>query len=67
MEKKLYRNPGNKMLAGVCSGLAEYINIDPTIVRLIWALIGLSGAGLVAYLICAIIIPEKPDDYVTVE
>ena len=67
MEKKLYRNPQNKMLAGVCSGLAEYINIDPTIVRLIWALIGLSGAGIIAYLICAIIIPEKPDDYVTVE
>ena len=67
MEKKLYRNPQNKMLAGVCSGLAEYINIDPTIVRLIWALIGLSGAGIIAYLICAIIIPEKPDDIVTVD
>ena len=67
MEKKLYRNPQNKMLAGVCSGLAEYINIDPTVVRLIWALIGLSGAGIIAYLVCAIIIPEKPDDYVTVE
>ena len=67
MEKKLYRNPQNKMLAGVCSGLAEYINIDPTIVRLIFALVGLSGAGILAYLICAIIIPEKPDDYVTVE
>ena len=67
MAKKLYRNPQNKMLAGVCSGLAEYINIDPTVVRLIWALIGLSGAGIIAYLICAIIIPEKPDDYVTVE
>lgn len=67
MEKKLYRNTTNKMLAGVCSGLAEYINIDPTVIRLIWALIGLTGTGLLAYLICAIIIPEKPDDYVTVE
>ena len=67
MNKKLYRNTENKMIAGVCSGLAEYINIDPTIVRLIWALVGLSGAGILAYLICAIIIPEKPDDYVTVE
>ena len=62
MEKKLYRNTGNKMIAGVCSGLAEYINIDPTIVRLIWALIALSGAGLLAYLIAAIIIPEKPEN-----
>ena len=52
------------MLAGVCSGLAEYINIDPTIIRVIWALIALSGAGLLAYLICALIIPEKPTDYI---
>ena len=57
MEKKLYRNTQSKMLAGVCSGLAEYLNIDPTIVRLIWALVGLSGAGIVAYLACALIIP----------
>ena len=64
MEKKLYRNTQNKMIAGVCSGLAEYINIDPTIVRLIWALIGLSGAGIVAYLIAAIIIPEKPSNII---
>ena len=66
MNKKLYRNTSNKMIAGVCSGLAEYINIDPTIVRLIWALIALSGAGLVAYLIAAIIIPEKPSDIIDV-
>ena len=67
MGKKLYRNTGNKMIAGVCSGLADYINIDPTIVRLIFALVGLSGTGILAYLVCAIIIPEKPDDYVNVE
>lgn len=66
MEKKLYRNTRNKMVAGVCSGLAEYINIDPTIIRVIWALVGLSGAGVVAYLICALIIPEKPSDIVDV-
>ena len=66
MDKKLYRNTSNKMIAGVCSGLAEYLNIDPTIVRLIWALIGLSGAGIVAYLIAALIIPEKPSDIIDV-
>ena len=66
MDKKLYRNTSNKMIAGDCSGLAEYINIDPTIVRLIWALIGLSGAGIVAYLIAAIIIPEKPSNIIDV-
>ena len=65
MNKKLYRS-NDKMIAGVCGGLAEYINIDPTIVRVIWALTGLSGAGLVAYLICALIIPEKPSDIIDV-
>ena len=66
MDKKLYRNINDKMITGVCSGLAEYLNIDPTIVRLIWALIGLSGAGIVAYLIAAIIIPEKPSNIIDV-
>ena len=61
MEKKLYRSTQNKMIAGVCSGLAEYINIDPTVIRVIWALVGLTGAGLVAYLVCALVIPEKPE------
>ena len=61
MNKKLYRSSDRK-LAGVCGGLAEYINIDPTIIRVIWALVGLTGAGLVAYLVCALVIPEKPDN-----
>ena len=64
MEKKLYRNPNNKMIAGVCSGLAEYINIDPTIIRVIWALVGLTGTGIIAYLVCALIIPEKPSNII---
>jgi len=66
MNKKLYRNTENKYIAGVCSGIAEYVNIDPTIVRLIWALIGLTGTGLVAYLVCALIIPEKPSNIIDV-
>ena len=66
MEKKLYRSNTNKTIAGVCGGLAEYLNIDPTIIRVIWALVALSGAGLVAYLICALIIPEKPSDIIDV-
>ena len=60
MNKKLYRSNERK-LAGVCGGLAEYIGIDPTVIRVIWALVGLTGAGLVAYLVCALVIPEKPD------
>ena len=66
MDKKLYRNSQNRIIAGVCAGLAEYLNIDPTIVRVIWALVSISGAGLLAYLICALIIPEKPSNIIDV-
>ena len=66
MNKKLYRNTSNKMVAGVCTGLGEYLNIDPTIVRLIWALVGLTGAGILAYLVAALIIPEKPSNIIDV-
>ena len=67
MEKKLYRSNANKMVAGVCGGLAEYLNMDATIVRLIWALlIFCAGTGLLAYIVCALVIPEKPTDYVDV-
>ena len=65
MNKKLYKS-NEKMIAGVCGGLAEYLNIDPTIVRLIWALVAISGAGVLAYLVCALIIPEKPSDIIDV-
>ena len=60
--KKLYRSTSNRMVAGVCAGVAEYLNIDPTVVRVIWVITSLFGAlGLVAYIACAFIIPEKPD------
>jgi len=49
------------MLDGVCGGIAEYFNIDPTIVRLAWAIFSLAGgSGVLAYIIASIIIPEKP-------
>ena len=60
-EKKLYRNTENKMLAGVCSGIADYFDIDPTLVRLGWVLFSLlGGSGLLAYIIAAIIMPDRP-------
>lgn len=62
MTKKLYRSNNEKMLAGVCGGIAEYFNVDPTLVRLAWAgasIIG--GLGILPYIIAAIIIPEKDD------
>ena len=58
--KKLYRSNTNSMIAGVCGGLGEYLGIDPTLIRLIWALLGCTGTGIVAYLIAAVIIPQKP-------
>ena len=61
MEKKLNKSNQNKMIDGVCGGIAEYFGIDPTVVRLIWALFSLmGGCGILAYIIAAIIIPRNP-------
>ena len=57
--KKLYRSAGQKVLAGVCGGLAEYFSIDVTVVRLVWVLsLFLGGAGLLLYIIAVILIPK---------
>ena len=62
MQKKLYRSKSNRMLLGVCSGVAEYFNIDPTVVRVIWAVASIFAfAGVIAYAVCAFVIPEIPD------
>lgn len=61
MLKKLYRTTDGKVIAGVCGGIGEYLNIDPTVIRLIWVLLTVfGGAGLLAYIISALIIPERP-------
>ena len=63
MQKKLYRSKSNRMIVGVCAGVAEYFNIDPTIIRVIWAVTSLFAfAGVIAYVVCAFVIPEKPDN-----
>jgi len=61
MDKRLYRSKKDRRLCGVCGGLAEYFDVDPTIVRLIWLLLTLisSGKSLIIYLICCFIIPEE--------
>ncbi|MFP4461308.1 MAG: PspC domain-containing protein [Thermotogota bacterium] len=60
-EKRLYRSRDDKVLAGVCSGLGKYLDVDPVIIRLIWAAtILLAGAGIFLYIIAWIIIPEEP-------
>ncbi|HIU74312.1 MAG TPA: PspC domain-containing protein [Candidatus Pelethocola excrementipullorum] len=58
--KRLYRSSTNYMLCGVCGGIAEYFNIDPTLIRLAWVILSVAGwgSGVIAYIIAAIIIPK---------
>lgn len=58
--KKLCRSRKSRMLCGVCGGIGEYLNIDPTLVRLLAVLLGCSGTGILVYIIAAIIIPDSP-------
>lgn len=68
MEKKLYKLEKGKVLCGVCAGLAEYLKLDVSIVRIIWVAVTLCGTlGLWLYLACALILPEKPEEYVNIE
>ncbi len=61
MEKKLYKSADDKVLAGVCGGIGEYFAVDSVIVRLLWVVFTLmGGAGLIAYIIAAIIMPSNP-------
>ena len=62
MKKKLYRSETDKKIAGVCGGIAEYLKIDSTIVRLLLVVFCLmGGAGCLFYVIAWVIMPEKPD------
>ena len=59
MNKRLYKSSTNKMIAGVCGGIAEYFDLDPTLVRLGWVVFcALGGSGVLAYIIAAIIMPS---------
>ena len=65
--KRLFKSNVNKQISGVCGGIAEYFGIDPTLVRLAWVLFTcLGGSGLLAYIICAIVIPQRPNGYIDV-
>ena len=62
MKKRLYKSSTDKKLDGVCAGVAEYFGIDPTVIRLLWALAVLfAGCGLLAYIVAAIILPRNPN------
>ena len=61
--KKLYRSKTDRMLVGVCGGVAEYFGIDATLVRVLWAVASIFAfAGVLAYIACAFLIPEKGDN-----
>jgi phage shock protein C len=65
MKKKLFKSNTDKKLDGVCGGIAEYFDVDPTVIRLAWVIFAcFAGSGLLAYIICAIIMPRKPVDYI---
>ena len=62
MKKRLYKIEQGKKLDGVCGGIAEYFDIDPTIVRLAWVLFtACVGSGIIAYIIAALVMPKKSD------
>lgn len=62
MNKKLYKSRTDKKLDGVCAGIGEYFDIDPTLIRLAWVVFSLlGGSGILAYIIAAIIIPVNPE------
>ncbi|MDF2698870.1 MAG: PspC protein [Haloplasmataceae bacterium] len=59
MDKKLTKSNSNRVIAGICGGMGEYFNIDATLVRVAWVFFALlGGSGILAYLICALIIPN---------
>lgn len=60
-EKRLAKSFSNRMICGVCGGIGEYFNIDPTVIRLIWAILSVCGigSGIIVYIIAAVIMPES--------
>lgn len=58
--KRLYRSRQNRMVCGVCGGVADYFNIDPTLIRLGVVLLACTGTAILAYFIAAIIMPDQP-------
>jgi phage shock protein C len=59
-EKKLFRSQENRMIAGICGGIGEYFEIDPNLIRILWMLFSFAGgAGVLAYIVAYIIIPER--------
>ena len=60
MAKTLYRSDSGKMLFGVCRGVADYLDVDVSIVRIIWGVLAFTFIGLLAYVIAATVLPKQP-------
>ena len=61
MKKRLYKSAKDQKIDGVCAGIAEYFGVDPTVIRLAWVIFSLcGGSGVLAYIICAIVMPREP-------
>lgn len=64
MGKRLYKIEQGKKICGVCGGIAEFFNIDPTIIRVLWIILAFCfGGGILAYIIAAFVMPNKSDIY----
>ena len=58
--KRIYRSRQDRMVCGVCGGIAEYFDLDPSLVRLVWIIFSaMGGSGFIAYIIAAIVIPSR--------
>lgn len=64
MERKLYKDPSDQMIAGVCSGLGKYLGVDVTLMRIIFVVFSLlGGPGLLIYIVLAIVMKKPPSEY----
>lgn len=63
MQKRLFKSTRNVMISGVCGGIAEYLNADPSLIRILWVVLSFAsiGLGILAYIACAIILPKDID------
>ena len=62
MNKRLYKSRDDQKLDGVCAGIAKYFDVDPTVIRLAWVLFcAVGGSGVLAYIVCALVIPREPE------
>ena len=61
VQKRLYKSRDDRVIEGICGGIGEYLDVDPTLVRIVWLLFTFAGgAGLIVYIIASVVVPERP-------